>query len=126
MSWWVCARRTGIRPILTTVLLMVASLLLGCRQGYPADDAPQLDFEAMSQAQRMAHLNDTAAQAHPGLRWHYRLTATCALLAERQAKGQRHEQWRLLLADAVFTMGSARPMPLTTSPSILARDKTPW
>lgn len=76
------------------MLLALALVLAACSEGYPGDDAPLLSPFEMSNAQRLAALNEigqagaSGAARRNGERWHYRLQPGCRLELEQRPRGE--------------------------------------
>lgn len=75
------ARRTCLSRRASRVALAVLCVLslAACFDGYPTEDAPQIDPGRMTRAQLLAALNALGSEPHLSKRWRYALHADCEL-----------------------------------------------
>ncbi len=84
-------------PAKAAVILALALAMQACSEGYPADDAPLLNPFDMSNAQRLAALNQLGATAHKDRRWSFEMTGGCRLELQYKRKGARVVKHRIEL-----------------------------
>jgi hypothetical protein len=70
-------------------ILALALSMQACSEGYPAKDAPLLNPFDMSNAQRLAALNQLGATAHKDRRWSFETAGGCRLEMQYKRKGAR-------------------------------------
>jgi hypothetical protein len=79
--------------------------LMACSDGYPTEDAPQIDPARMTQAQLLAALNELGDEPHLGKRWRYVLRDGCEL--EIMVRDGERQRRRVLLEGAAIATRSA-------------------
>ncbi len=85
------------------VALLVLSLV-GCSDGYPTEDVPQIDHARMTQAQLLAALNALGKEPQLGKRWRYAMHADCEL--EVSVRNGEKDRRRVVLEGAEVTTRS--------------------
>jgi hypothetical protein len=68
--------------------------------GYPSEDAPDVNPGEMTQAQRIEAMNRLGAGANPNVRWRYQLLPECTVEVMARRAGRRSLVLRLSLLDA--------------------------
>lgn len=75
-QWTRPARRVASAVL---CLLVLGSWLSACSDGYPTEDAPQINPASMTQAQLLAAMNALGREPDLGKRWRYALHDDCEL-----------------------------------------------
>jgi len=79
-----------------------------CMDGYPQQDAPLLDPFAMTQVQRLAHMNVLGSEAHAERRWSYELLPGCVLRIDVDGKAGPRPSFDIPLLGAAVTLANDR------------------
>lgn len=79
-----------------------------CMDGYPQQDAPLLDPFAMTQRQRLAHMNALGSEAHAERRWSYELLPGCVLRIDVDGKAGPRPSVDIPLLGAAVTLANDR------------------
>jgi hypothetical protein len=98
-----------------------------CMDGYPTEDAPHIDPFALTQHQRLAHMNALGDNAHPDRKWNYDLLPGCVLRIDLDGPAGPRAAWDIPLlgatvkvatnkADATFDVEIQPASPSTTPP----------
>lgn len=92
------------------LLLAVGMVAAGaaCMDGYPQQDAPALDPFAMTQMQRLAHMNLLGSEAHAERRWSYELLPGCVLRIDVDGKAGPRPSFDIPLLGAAVTLANDR------------------
>ncbi|MBV7539744.1 hypothetical protein [Acidovorax sp. sic0104] len=79
-----------------------------CMDGYPEQDAPALDPFAMTQGQRLAHMNVLGGEAHAERRWSYVLLPGCVLRIDVDGEAGPRPSFDIPLLGAAVTLANDR------------------
>lgn len=95
----VCPRKALPRWRVAFAALAVA-VGTACMDGYPTQDAPAIDPFAMTQHQRLAHMNALGDSAHSNRKWSYDLLLGCVLRIDVDGPAGPRAAWDIPLLGA--------------------------